>query len=92
MNVAAAADSRSVAIPCRRCARETNNRGIPNGVGSWAAWANSEVVGSTFTRPLEVSHSAGAAIAIAVDIRWAITQPTIFSRFDDPKLADIKNR
>lgn len=72
MNVAATAESRCVAIPQRRCVRGTNIRGIPKGVGSGVASTNSDVVGSTVIRDLDmfsVSGSAGVAMAIAVDIR-----------------------
>lgn len=108
--VLAAAVSKRVAIPCRRCAEETKRRGIPRGVGSGSGWQNSPELVSTArsgvcfscvdgrcsrldvesdavlslgdsptpsSRALAVS--SGDAMAMAVDIRWAMTHPTIFS-------------
>ena len=61
-------------------------RGMPNGVGRGLGCAKSDVVGSTLTRSAGFSASAGEAIAMAVEILWAMTQPTIFSR---AVLADV---
>jgi hypothetical protein len=37
-------------------------------------------------------HSAGEAMAIAVEIRWAMTHPTIFSREDVGEVGGRRNR
>jgi len=70
-------------MPWRRWVEGTKRRGMPRGVGRGVGWQNREVVGSTGIR----DRGDGAwvwdgevAIAIAVVICWAITQPTIFSR------------
>lgn len=75
---------------------ETNKRGIPSGVGSGAGWQKiPELVSTATSRAVGLgaggegedcgasqaeAHSAGVAMAMAVDIRCAITHPTIFSR------------
>lgn len=58
---------------------------MPRGVGRGVGWQKREVVGSTGISVRgegdgEVVMGGAVAIAIAVDIRCAITQPTIFSR------------
>jgi hypothetical protein len=56
---------------------------MPRGVGRGVGWQKREVVGSTgisVRGDEEVVAGGTVAIAIAVDIRCAITQPTIFSR------------
>lgn len=93
MNVFAAALNKWLAIPCLRWANGTNRRGMPSGVGIGAGWQKRPVLVSTATSaavggvrgasgevPHAASQSADEAISIAVDIRWAITHPAIFSR------------
>lgn len=95
MNVSAAAVKSFVAIPSRRCEDGTKSRGMPMAVGSGAGWQNMPVLVSTatsvavgdaaggwslFASEHAARHSWGVAIAIAVEIRWAMTHPTIFSR------------
>ena len=90
MNVFAAALNKWLAIPCLRCVNGTNRRGIPSGVGIGAGWQKRPVLVSTATSATvggvrgasahAASQSADEAISIAVDIRWAITHPAIFSR------------
>jgi hypothetical protein len=53
-------------------------RGIPSGVGNGAGSQNSPVLASTWTRLSE--DEMEEAVAIAVSIRCATTQPMIFSR------------
>lgn len=90
MKVWAAAVNKLDAIPSRRWEDGTNSRGMPSAVGKGSGRQNTPVLVSTATKEavgtsiLDASrHSAGVAIAIAVLIRWAITQPTICSRLDD---------
>jgi hypothetical protein len=87
MKVSAAAESNLLAIPCRRWAEDTKMRGIPRGVGSGVGWQNRPAFASTGNRVGVVPGygcasllSSGEAMAIAVDIRWAMRQPAIFSR------------
>lgn len=56
---------------------------MPRGVGSGVGWQKREVDGSMGIneRGDEVGEEGGEAMAIAVDICCAITQPTIFSRW-----------
>ncbi len=91
IDVLAAAESSLLAMPCRRCALETNRRGMPSGVGRGSGWQNIPVSVSTTTRDSvfvdvgELVDSAspwGSAIAIAVEILSAMTHPTIFSRVE----------
>jgi hypothetical protein len=87
MNVSAAAVRRWVAMPWRRWVEGTKRRGIPRGVGRGCGWQKREVVGSIGIRERdgvwEVEEGEGVAMAIAVVMRWASTQPTIFSRWDE---------
>lgn len=92
MNVSAAVDNKCRAIPCRRCVEGTKSRDIPIGVGSGVGRQKRPVLASTATRAaVDVAtgsrdefdpsgHSVRDAIAIAVEMRCAIKQPTIFSR------------
>ena len=75
MNVSAAAVSNVDATPKRRCALETKRRGIPRGVGNGVG--TSRRAEESFE--LEVDSSLGA-MAMAVEMRCAMTQPMIFSR------------
>lgn len=106
--MAAAAVSSRVAMPRRRCDDETKRRGIPSGVDNGVGMRLSEEESSVLdeacepaesSSPLHVSLGSAldddrGAIAMAVDIRWATTQPTIFSRCadDEEDSEDSKNK
>lgn len=88
MNVSLAIVSSREAIPSRRWEEETNSRGIPIGVGSGFGQTYRFVEGSTEIREAGVSFGGSSGeedetIAMAVEMRCAITQPTIFSRRDE---------
>lgn len=81
MNVSAAAVNNVDATPKRRCALETKRRGIPRGVGSGVGI--SRMAEEPFELEVDSEPSRGA-IAMAVEIRCAMTQPIIFSRCELP--------
>lgn len=72
---------------------------MPRGVGSGAGWQNKEDEASTGIKSavdrdgVEVAEVGdGVAMAMAVDIRCAMTQPTIFSRWEAPVITGISIR
>lgn len=104
MNVDAAAESRRVAMPSRRWDNETKRRGIPSGVGRGVGMRVTEDESETlddsrvFPGPSSVSSAVSVAdrgaMAIAVDILCAMTQPMIFSLCvdDDADSEESRNR
>ena len=91
MKVATAAESNLLAMPSLRWVEDTKRRGIPRGVGRAAGWQKSPALTSTGTKAVVDIFSCGVddwslsseeAIFIAVEIRCAMRQPAIFSRFE----------
>ena len=84
MNVLAAADRRRLATPKRRCVDGTKRRGIPIGVGSGVGSQKRFPEGPMGMRLVvseELSTFGVGAMAMAVEICWAITHPIIRSRW-----------
>ena len=79
MNVSAAAVSNVRATPSRRCALETKSLGIPRGVGSGDG--SNRMAEESFGAEGDSEPSRGT-MAIAVVMRCAMTQPTIFSLWE----------
>lgn len=68
---------------------------MPRGVRRGWGWQKRDVVGSIGIRErggiCEVEEEGeGEAMAIAVVMRWASTQPTIFSRWDEEFVVGIR--
>jgi hypothetical protein len=86
MNVLAAAVKRRLAIPKRRCVEGTKSRGIPIGVGSRMGSQKRFPEGPMGTRlvvfGLGLSTESGiGTMAMAFEMRWAITHPITRSRW-----------
>ena len=79
MKVSAAAVNRAEATPSRRCVLETNKRGIPKGVDRGVGNSRIAEDESFEVWGVEVEVSRGT-MAMAVEIRCAMTHPMIFSR------------